>query len=174
MPSAPANLKLIAAILSHRYRDFAHYNITNDPLEELLFIICSTKTTEATYRAVYASLRSAFPNNEALLVATADDLEHAMRAGGLARKKAAAIKVIMMRTHQQFGRLTLDSLRHLTDQDCECFLTSLPGVGKKVARCVMLYSLDRRVFPVDEHCWRISKRLGMDSANEKKSKRVTA
>jgi endonuclease III len=33
-------------------------------------------------------------------------------------------------------------------------------VGPKVARCVLLYSLDRQVFPVDSHCRRVLGRLG--------------
>lgn len=46
------------------------------------------------------------------------------------------------------------------DAEAEAFLLSLPGVGKKVARCVLMYSLGRQVFPVDTHCWRIARRLG--------------
>jgi endonuclease III len=48
----------------------------------------------------------------------------------------------------------------MSDDECEQFLLGLPGVGTKVARCVMMYSLDRQVFPVDTHCWRICRRLG--------------
>src|SRR3989338_3983917 len=51
-------------------------------------------------------------------------------------------------------------IKKMSDEECEQFLSSLPGVGKKVARCVMLYSLNRQVFPVDSHCWRIANRLG--------------
>jgi endonuclease III len=48
----------------------------------------------------------------------------------------------------------------MSDEEAEAFLLSLPGVGKKVARCVLMYSLGRQVFPVDTHCWRIAQRLG--------------
>ena len=61
---------------------------------------------------------------------------------------------------ERFGRLTLAPLQGLDDAAGEAFLTSLPGVGKKVARCVMMYSLGREVFPVDTHCWRIARRFG--------------
>ncbi|MEZ5304792.1 MAG: endonuclease III domain-containing protein [Verrucomicrobiales bacterium] len=61
---------------------------------------------------------------------------------------------------RRFGKLSLADLRRLPDGEVEAFLTSLKGVGKKVARCVMMYSLDRQVFPVDTHCWRIARRLG--------------
>ena len=36
----------------------------------------------------------------------------------------------------------------MSDKDAEAFLLSLPGVGKKIAQCVLMY-LDREVFPVD-------------------------
>ena len=69
-------------------------------------------------------------------------------------------KEIVKRLIKSFGRPTLAPLGRMSDKECEDFLTNLPGVGKKVARCVMLYSLDRQVFPVDSHCWRIAGRLG--------------
>ena len=56
--------------------------------------------------------------------------------------------------------LAVKPLRKMSDKDAETFLLSLPGVGKKVARCVLMYSLGRQVFPVDTHCWRIARRLG--------------
>jgi endonuclease III len=40
----------------------------------------------------------------------------------------------------------------------------LPGVGVKTARCVMLYSLDRKVFPVDTHSIRLFENLGIISS----------
>ena len=39
----PAAVRDVAAALKYRYHDFDHYNL-KDPLDELLFIICSTKT----------------------------------------------------------------------------------------------------------------------------------
>ena len=42
--------------------------------------------------------------------------------------------------------LTLDFLRDMADHEAERFLVSLPGVGPKSARCVLVYSLGRSVF----------------------------
>lgn len=61
----------------------------------------------------------------------------------------------------RFGRVTLAPLRIMSDTEAEAMLLQLPGVGKKVARCVLLYSLHRDVFPVDTHCFRVLKRLGL-------------
>ena len=41
------------------------------------------------------------------------------------------------------------------------FLTALPGVGRKTASCVLLFSLGVPVMPVDTHIHRIALRLGL-------------
>lgn len=89
--------------------------------------------------------------------------------GGLQNQKATAVKAIIKTLIKQFGKPTLAPLKKMPDEECERFLLSLPGVGEKVARCVVLYSLERRVFPVDSHCWRIANRMGW-SKNTRDSK----
>ena len=39
-------------------------------------------------------------------------------------------------------------------------LTELPGVGRKVANCVLVYAFERPAIPVDTHVHRVSNRLG--------------
>ena len=60
----------------------------------------------------------------------------------------------------RFGRATLQPLRHMTTVDAHVFLVALPGVGDKVAKCVLMYSLGREVLPVDAHVHRVCARLG--------------
>jgi endonuclease III len=40
-------------------------------------------------------------------------------------------------------------------------LVRLPGFSWKTARCVLLYSLDRDVFPIDSNTFRVLKRAGI-------------
>ena len=61
----------VAAALKNRYRDFNHYN-HKDPLDELLFIICSTKTGEASYRSTFRSLKETFPTHYQIAEAPAE------------------------------------------------------------------------------------------------------
>ena len=152
------NIKNVAATLSARYRDHAHGNKRN-PLSELLFIICSLQTNEALYLSTYASLRSRFPSMRLLAEASEIEIAGAITRGGLSRRKARAIRLILSRLVYDFGSPTLAPIRAMNDSECENYLTSLPGVGRKTARCVMMYSLKRRVFPVDSNCWRIARRL---------------
>lgn len=148
----------IAKILSNRYQNFNHYNKKN-PLDELLFILCSVKRSERVYLWAFSSLKQAFPSFGALAKASQKELVSKVSWGGLQNQKAASVKALMKAIVGRFGQPSLSKLKNLNDEECEKFLSSLPGVGKKVARCVMLYSLDRRVFPVDTHCWRIAVRL---------------
>jgi len=162
----PANIIPISRELRKRYKDFGHYNRKN-PLDELLLILCSVKRGEKVYLRAFKSLKQAFPTFEKLNQASVKDLTKKIEWGGLQNQKARSLKKITTAITGRFAKLTLAPLRRMTEEECEEFLCSLPGVGKKVARCVMLYSLGMKVFPVDTHCWRVSKRLGWIKANNK-------
>ena len=155
----PLSVQVIAAVLKKRYRDFNHYNLKN-PLDELLFVICSTKTSEASYRSTYRSLKETFPTHLHIAQAPAEYIARPIVSGGLSNQKAKAIRNLFDIIVEEFGEPTLKPLRKMSDEEAEAFLVSMPGVGKKVARCVLMYSLGRQVFPVDTHCWRIARRLG--------------
>ena len=79
---------------------------------------------------------------------------------GLARLKAGQIVQIVGRLRRDFGRATLAPLTRMSDAEAEEYLVSLPGVGRKIAKCVLLYSLARQVLPVDVHVHRVAGRLG--------------
>jgi endonuclease-3 len=155
----PAAVREVAATLKYRYHDFAHYNL-KDPLDELLFIMCSTKTEEASYRNTFRALKKSFPTHHKIAEASVEYIASTIVSGGLSNQKAKAIRNLLDAAIARFGKPSLEPLRAMTDKDAEAFLLSLPGVGKKIARCVLMYSLDRQVFPVDTHCWRIARRLG--------------
>jgi endonuclease III len=149
----------IAEALRKEYKDFDHYNKKN-PLDELLFIICSIKRSEKVYLSSFHTLKKAFPSYKKLLEAPIDEIRDILTSAGLQNQKALMIKQTLTAITEQFGRPTLDPLKKMTDAECEDFLLGLHGVGRKVAHCVMMYALGRQVFPVDSNCWRISCRLG--------------
>lgn len=155
----PKNVDIVARELRNVYHDFAHHNL-EDPLEELIFIMLSTKTSEPSYLKSFRELKRAFPTKESLVGAAAEKIERSIAQGGLSKTKSKAIETLFKEIVSRFSCPTLEPLRLMTDEEAESFLTSLPGVGIKTARCVMMYSLGRQVFPVDTHCWRIALRLG--------------
>jgi endonuclease III len=133
----------------------------HNPLDELVYIQLSVRTRESAYQGTYPSIRRvvsgvwerllSVPDNEALA---------ALESGGMAKVKLDRLRKQLAPLRDRFGRATLAPLRSMSTQDAEDLLRSLPGVGPKVARCVLLYSLDREVFPVDSHCRRVLSRLG--------------
>ncbi len=154
-----ASIGVVAGALKRAHGTPLLFNRSN-PFEELLFIVCSIQTNEALYRKTFARLRGRFRTFEQLRTARHADVAAALKGGGMAMRKARQIKSIANRLHRIFGRVTLMPLMKLPDSECEAFLTALDGVGKKTARCVMMTSLGRKVFPVDTHVWRIAMRLG--------------
>jgi endonuclease III len=162
LPTAPQTapqVREVAEALRAAYGDFAHHNRRN-PLDELLFIMCSVQTDELKYRAAHRRLRKRFPRFAMLAEASVSEVASAINGGGLANQRAEAIVSLMSSIVARFGRPSLSGLRQMDDAECEAVLMSLPRVGKKTARCVMLYALDRAVFPVDVHTWRVATRLG--------------
>lgn len=153
------NVEIIARTLSLRYHDWDHYNRKN-PLEELLFILCSIQTNEDLYRDTFTTLRRTYPTFGALAAASETEIAGTLVNRGLSKQKARKIKQILNEIIRRFGKPTLAPLKQMGDNEQEQFLTSLLGVGKKTARCVMMYSFRCQVFPVDIHCWRICRRLG--------------
>lgn len=54
------------------------------------------------------------------------------------------------------GEAWLAALRTAPHEEAITALTSLPGVGPKVAACVALFSLDKHAsIPVDTHVWQV-------------------
>ena len=140
--------------------DSPHGN-QEDPLDELIFIILSAQTESYLYRKTYRNLRAAYHPWEQLLKASETEIAFVIRAGGLARKKASQLKAALHQIKATRGVVSLQFLHDLSDAEASEYLDALPGIGVKSAKCVMMYSLNRAVFPVDTHGWRIARRLGI-------------
>jgi endonuclease III len=131
-----------------------------NPFNEMLYILLSSKTPPDRYQGVYRTLRRRYRKADSLAEARPEDVAATISRGGLQRRKARAIVSIAQRLRDEFGRVTLAPLAKMANEEVEDFLISLPGVSKKTARCVLMYSFNRKVFPVDAHCFRITQRLG--------------
>jgi endonuclease-3 len=136
-----------------RPRNLAHYA----PLDELVLTILSQNTNDRNRDVAYARLRDRFPTWEAVANAPAATIEEAIRPGGISRVKSERIKQILEAT----DGLSLDWLAKAPRERALEFLESLPGVGRKTAACVLLFSYDRPELPVDTHVYRVASRLGL-------------
>jgi endonuclease III len=149
----------VAAILEARYGKYPDES-AGPVLDQLVWFLLSTRTTVENCEAAFSGLRSRYPSWDAVAAAPEAELYRPLRPAGLYRARARNLLAALAAIRERFGEASLEELRSWPDADCEAFLMSLPGVGLKVARCVMAFGLGRRVFAVDAHIWRITRRLG--------------
>lgn len=73
--------------------------------------------------------------------------------------------ILSNRTRQEAAQdgfeVLLQTFGSWSSAEAEAYLVSLPGVSKKVAKCVLMYSLGRSVLPVHVHVHRVAARLGL-------------
>jgi endonuclease-3 len=134
------------------------------PFDELVQTVLSQNTTDVNSARTFASLKERFPRPEELATADVRAVAASIRLGGLERVKARYLKEITREVLKRRGNTDLSFLNKTGDGEAEAWLTSLPGVGAKTARVVLLFSFGRDVFPVDTHILRLTKRLGLIGA----------
>jgi endonuclease III len=135
------------------------------PIAELVLTVLSQSTNDRNRDVAYLRLRERFDGDvwRAVRDAPVDAIEEAIRPGGISKVKSARIKDILRAiTETAPDRdLSLDWLAELSVPEAQRYLTSLPGVGRKTAACVLLFALGMRDIPVDTHVSRVGTRLGL-------------
>jgi endonuclease-3 len=153
------------------------------PIAELILTVLSQSTNDRNRDVAYLRLRERFSDWAAVRDAPVEEIEEAIRPGGISKVKSARIKGILeaiSETSQQDdsgaarygeagcraggrpeGELSLDWLPSLSVPDAQAYLVKLPGVGRKTAACVLLFTFGMRDVPVDTHVSRVGTRLGL-------------
>ena len=133
------------------------------PIAELVLTVLSQSTNDRNRDVAYLRLRERWGGWEAIRDAPVDELEAAIRPGGISRVKSARIKDILtaITASSPDGELGLDWLSDLSVARAQQYLCALPGVGRKTAACVLLFALGMRDVPVDTHVSRVGSRLGL-------------
>jgi endonuclease-3 len=180
------------------------------PIAELVLTVLSQSTNDRNRDVAYLAMRERFPTWEDVRDAPVDELEEAIRPGGISKIKSTRIKSILRaitetapgaiadaaparagadiapaasadiapaasadiapaasadaapaRAGAPTGILSLDWLASQPVGAAQRYLTSLPGVGRKTAACVLLFALGMRDVPVDTHVSRVGTRLGL-------------
>jgi endonuclease III len=132
------------------------------PVEELVRTVLSQNTNDRNRDVAYERLRERFPSWEAVRDAPAAEVVEAIRPGGLAPQKGPRIQEILRRIGDP---IDLCWLAEAPRTDAIDYLTSLPGVGRKTAACVQIFSFGLPEIPVDTHVYRVGGRLGLFPAN---------
>jgi endonuclease-3 len=128
------------------------------PIAELIRTVLSQNTNDRNRDVAYRRMRERFPSWEQVRDAPTEELEEALRPGGLAATKAPRIQAIL---RELDDHPDLDWLAQVPREQALEFLDSLPGVGRKTAACVLIFSFDLPEIPVDTHVYRVGGRLGL-------------
>jgi endonuclease-3 len=131
------------------------------PLDELVLTVLSQNTNDRNRDVAYTRLRERFPGWEAVEQAPVAAVEDAIRPGGISKVKSQRIKSMLAEIRARNASLDLSGLATAPRAEAIAFLESLPGVGRKTAACVLLFSFDRPELPVDTHVYRVTGRLGL-------------
>ena len=127
-----------------------------DGLGELVLTVLSQSTNDRNRDVAFLRLRDRFPAWEAVRDAPVEEVEEAIRPGGISRVKSARIQEILRAVGDP---LDLAWLREVPVAEGCAYLTALPGVGRKTAACVLLFAFGARDVPVDTHVSRVATRL---------------
>ena len=127
------------------------------PVDELILTVLSQNTNDRNRDVAYARLRERFQSWDEVRDADEDEVEEAIRPGGISRVKARRIQAIL----RAIGDDDLSELATEPLEEARAELTALPGVGRKTAACVLLFSYGRPDVPVDTHVYRVGTRLGL-------------
>ena len=131
------------------------------PVDELVLTVLSQNTNDRNRDVAYARLRERFATWADVRDAPVAEVEEAIRPGGLAPTKAVRIREIL----RAVGDDDLGWLADAPLEEARDHLCALPGVGRKTAACVLLFSYARPDVPVDTHVYRVGARLGFWRAN---------
>jgi endonuclease III len=152
-------VRSVCKILTRTYGT-PRFGNPSDPLDDLIYIILSNKTTPGTARSTYRRLQKRFGEWDEVLTAPMSVLRSLLKPAGLSAVKSRHIRGALRLIKKRFGACDLRLLKRLAPEAAQDYLVRLPGVSEKVAKCVMMYTLNLAVLPVDTHVHRISSRLG--------------
>ncbi len=138
-----------------------HWGPRLDPMSELVSTILSQHTSDLNSERAFRKLMETFGSFEAIAEAPVEQIEEAIRMGGLARMKAPRIKAVLRQIREEVGSFDLSFLKDMPLQEAKAWLRRLPGVGPKTAAIILCFAFGMPAMPVDTHIYRVSRRLGL-------------
>lgn len=149
-----------------------------DPLTQLIYSLCSSRTKDAESHATMRALRDRFggyptgPHSwdevrwENLRDASIAEIEDALRLATFPDRKAIQLKQTLQHITERTGSLSLQFLSNYRTDKIRTWLEQLPGAGVKASAAVVNFSsLRRKAIAIDGHHQRIAIRLGTAPAN---------
>jgi endonuclease-3 len=136
------------------------------PFRTLIGTILSARSRDEMTDVITEALFKRFPTARALARADRRTVEKILKPIGFYRTKASYVMETARMVEAAGGRIprTIDGLMEY------------PGVGRKVANCVLVYAFGQQAIPVDTHVHRVSNRMGWMKTRtpEETERRLTA
>ncbi|MDP3698557.1 MAG: endonuclease III [Nanoarchaeota archaeon] len=127
--------------------ELGHYT----PFQMLVMTLLSSRTRDSTTIPLVKKLFAVYPTPEDFVKIDVKKLEKLLYGIGFYKVKAKHVKELSKVILEKYGGKVPDTFEELT---------SLPGVGRKTANCVLAYTFKKPAIAVDIHVHRISNRLG--------------
>ena len=134
---------------------------SKDPMSMLVDIILSHRTKDEQTAEAYNNLLKRFGSWEAVRDAPTAEVQDTIANVSFPEVKAPRLQAIMRQITEERGSLDLDFLRDLPVEESAAWLSRFEGVGPKTTACVLLFSCQKPLLPVDVHVHRVSGRLGL-------------
>lgn len=122
-----------------------------EPYKVLISTIMSARAKDEVTEVLAENLFKKYPTAEKLAKAKQKDVIEIIRKIGFFNAKSKNIIETAKMLVEQYDGKVPDTMEQLVE---------FPGVGRKVANCVLVYSFKKDAIPVDIHVHRISNRLG--------------
>jgi endonuclease-3 len=157
-----------------------------DPTSELILTILTQNSADVNAEKAFVALRAAYPSDgpiehhapgigwgggglpdgaapdwDAVEAAPLDELVEVIRPGGLPNQKARGIHSALRLIRERRGDHSLEFLGDMAALEARDWLTSIPGIGKKTASVLLLFSFGLPLMPVDRHVERVARRVGL-------------
>ena len=143
--------KMILDKLDQEYGTTKEGFLHQEDWQLLTAIMLSAQSTDKQVDEVLPGLWKKFPDLEAVMLASVEEVENAIKSIGLYKVKAKNIKKCCEKLWKEHDKKVPKSMDELVE---------LPGVGRKTATLFLADAYGVPGVTVDTHVFRISKRIG--------------
>ncbi len=144
--------KIMEALRNQPYKTMlGNFSGRYGPFHMLISTILSARSRDEVTEVVAVKLFEKYPDAAALAAAKQTDVERIIKKTGFYHNKARMVIETAQKIVHEYDGTVPDTLEELM---------KLPGVGRKVGNCVLVYAFKKDAIPVDTHVHRISNRLG--------------
>jgi endonuclease-3 len=134
---------------------------SKDPMGMLVDILLSHRTRDEQTAAAWENLLKRFGSWEGVRDAPTSEVEKTIANVNWPEVKAPRLQTVMCQITEERGNLDLNFLCKLPVEEAAVWLNRFEGVGPKTVACVLLFSCQFPLLPVDVHVLRTSIRLGL-------------